>query len=67
MNQNKRVLERLQEGKNVNPLTAWSVLGIYRLSARICDLRKQGHPIKTEMINVSNRFGETITVANYTL
>lgn len=65
--QNKRLLERLQEGKRVDPLSAWSVLGIYRLSARIHDLREEGHKIETERIQVKNKFNETITVANYTL
>ncbi len=65
--QNKRLLKRLQEGKRVDPLSAWSVLGIYRLSARIHDLREEGHKIETERIQVKNQFNETITVANYTL
>lgn len=67
MTQNQRLLEHLQTGRSINPLQAWRVLGIYRLSGRIFDLRKAGHKITSERKTVFNRFGEDVVVANYKL
>ena len=63
--QNKRLLEHLQKGNKVTPLNAWSMLGIYRLSARVFDLRDSGHEIKTKRIEVENAQGEKFNVAEY--
>ena len=46
---------------------AYEKYGIGRLSGRIFDLREDGYPIKTEMIAVRDRRGETCYVASYTL
>ena len=46
MNQNKRLLNYLEQGNKINPLKAWNELGIYRLASRVCDLRKEGTEIK---------------------
>ena len=67
MNQNKRLLTYLEQGERVNPLSAWNSLGIYRLSSRIFDLRKQGIEIKDEWLDVSNRYGEFVKVKQYYL
>ncbi|WP_414631197.1 helix-turn-helix domain-containing protein [Alcanivorax jadensis] len=64
--QSERLLERLKLGP-VNPLQAWQELGIYRLSARVMDLREAGHNIITVPANVTNRFGENCRVAEYHL
>lgn len=66
-NQKKRLLAHLEKFGCVNPLEAWRVLGIYRLSARIFDLREEGHNITRETITVTNKFGEQVSVANYIL
>jgi hypothetical protein len=63
--QNKRLLKSLQEGNKVTPLNAWTTLGIYRLSARVFDLRDLGHDIKTERVEVENAHGEKFNVAEY--
>jgi hypothetical protein len=67
MNQNKRLLTYLEQGKKVNPLEAWNNLGIYRLASRVCDLRKEGIEVKDEWLDVSNRFGEFVKVKQYYL
>lgn len=67
MNQTERVLNWLQERGDLDPMTAWNELGIYRLGARIFDLRKEGYPIERRMKDVCNRFGETCHVACYSL
>jgi len=67
MNQCERLLKYLQDHNTIDPLQAWNVLGIYRLSARINDLRKLGHNIETNKKKVTNRFEEKLSVADYQL
>ena len=66
-NQKNRVLNHLQDGKFLNQLVATNEYGILRLPARICELRQDGHFIKTIMRDVRNRFGEKTRVAAYVL
>lgn len=42
-------------------------LGIGRLAARVADLKKQGHDIKSEMIAVRKANGKTAQVACYSI
>jgi hypothetical protein len=63
--QKQRLLEHLQLYGNIDPLEGWFALGIYRLSAVIFILKKDGHNIVTERKIVKNRFGEECEVANY--
>lgn len=65
--QNGRLLAYLRRGHTVCPVTAWTVLGIYRLGSRIHDLRKMGHPVIGERKDVTNRFGEKVNVCHYHL
>jgi hypothetical protein len=67
MNQKQRLLCYLKENGTINPLQAWASLGIYRLSDAIYRLRKDGHSIQTNDIDVNNRFDEKCTVAEYFL
>ena len=64
--QKKKVLEWLKKGKTLTSAQAWTKWGITRLSAIIYELRKYWN-IKTEMVNVLNRDGETCRVARYSL
>lgn len=67
MGQRERILDYLT---NVGPLVrihSWEKLGILEAPARISELRARGHNIKTEMIPVTNRFGETVKVARWSL
>jgi len=66
MSQCERLLDRLKRGP-ITPMEAWSELGIYRLGARIFDLKASGHDIDRELVPVSNRFGEECRVAQYRL
>jgi hypothetical protein len=63
----ERLLDYLQSNDGIDPLTAWRDLGIYRLGARVFDLRKEGLPIARVMKAVTNRWGETAHVAYYKL
>lgn len=67
MTQNERLLAYFKEGKSIQPLQAWHNLGIYRLGSRIHDLRKAGHNITREWVEVYNRWGEECRVAEYKL
>ena len=42
MKQTTRLLAYLQTHGRITPMESWSALGIYRLSARIADLRNDG-------------------------
>lgn len=61
------VLEWLQTGAGITSYDAFRELGITRLSAVIFDLRRKGYDIKSERIERTNRFGETVRFARYTL
>ena len=68
MTQKEYVLKDLiRFKKGITSLKAFEKYGITRLSAVIYDLRDEGIDIKTDMIPVKNRYGETRYVANYTL
>jgi hypothetical protein len=54
-----------KSSSTIDPLTAWEELGIYRLAARINNLRERGHDINTNTKEVCNRFGEPCRVAVY--
>lgn len=65
--QRQRILEYLKEHGSITQREASDKLGADRLSARICELQKMGHPIKTDLIAVKDRFGDTGRIARYTL
>lgn len=67
MTQNQRVLDYMRDNPGITPLEAMGKLGIYRLSARISDLRREGHSINSTRVTVKNRFGEKCSVAFYSL
>lgn len=52
--QRQQILNHLKSGKAITPLEALQLYGCLRLGARIWDLKKQGHNIKTRIIEVGN-------------
>tara|TARA_Y100000361_G_C11160784_1_gene347153 strand:+ start:1518 stop:1775 length:258 start_codon:yes stop_codon:yes gene_type:complete len=67
MTQKERILKALEEGRELTPKDAINEFGCFRLSARICDLKEEGHNIITTMIKVpTSDYGET-HVASYKL
>ena len=60
--QNNMILEHLKEHGTINPLQALELYGSFRLSARILDLRKDGHNIETTRKTVKKK-----TFAEYKL
>lgn len=61
------ILEYLQTHRGITPKDAYEELGVMRLAARISNLRDSGHNILTCMVDVPNRYGETVQVAEYRL
>lgn len=51
MSQTDRLLRRLRRGP-LTPLEAWRELGIYRVAARVHDLRAAGKHIERELVTV---------------
>ena len=52
--QNKRLIDYLRKHDSIDPLEAWQNLGIYRLSARVHDLRNEANQIVTHTKEVNN-------------
>lgn len=49
MTQEQDILAYLQKNGTIDPAQAFYELGVYRLGARIFDLRAEGHAIETEI------------------
>ena len=67
MNQKERILEHLKAGHVLTRLNSWESLGILEAPARISELRSEGHQIRTDMIEVRNRYHETVRVARWSM
>ncbi len=60
--QTKAIKEHLMKGNGITSLGALYLYGCLRLSGRIHDLRSQGLPIKTDMVEINSK-----RIAKYTL
>lgn len=67
MNQQERLTEYLEKHGTIDPLKAWTQLGIYRLADTVFNLRKKGYAITTANKKVKNKFKEVCVVAEYKL
>jgi len=67
MNQQERLTEYLEKHGKIDPLKAWTQLGIYRLADTVFNLRKKGYDITTTNKKVKNKFKEVCVVAEYKL
>lgn len=67
MTQCDRVLKYMQDFGTITPLQALGDLGVMRLGARIWDLRQDGHKITRRMVSGKNRYGESVSFAEYKL
>lgn len=59
------ILMHILKYGSITHLEAESEYGIARLAARIADLRREGHPIVSEMVEGKNRRGEPTHYARY--
>ena len=64
--QEKDIVAYIRRNGSITFLEAITI-GCGRLSARVCDMRKMGAPIKSELVIVKNRKGEDCRVARYWL
>jgi hypothetical protein len=62
-----RLLSHLQTGNTITRLSSFIELGICELSARCIDLERQGYKIEKKRIKVQNRFGEQVSVTEYSI
>lgn len=51
----EEILKHLQSGRSLSPLEALERYGCFRLGGRIYDLKKQGHKIKTIMVEKNGK------------
>jgi len=55
MSQCSNILKHLEEGKSITPIDALNLFGVFRLAARISDIRNAGHEITTKSVKVNNK------------
>ena len=66
--QNDKILRYLKTHKSgITPIDALDSFSCMRLSGRIKDLRTMGYCIKSERVEVINKYGQKCRVARYTL
>lgn len=49
-----QILAHLRQGRALTPLEALNKFGCFRLGARIWDLKREGHAIVTERVELEN-------------
>lgn len=65
MSQCEKILRHLNDYGSINPVSALGEYGVMRLASRIADLRRLGHPIRSELQYGVNRYGEPTRWAEY--
>lgn len=63
--QNQRILDYMEQHGSITQLEALNACSVMRLASRISDLRRKGHPIESQMVKVTNKYGETCRVKRY--
>jgi len=64
MTQTDLIFEHLQRHGSITPMEALREYGVYRLAARVNELRADGCAIQTEMVERRSR-GRVVKVAEY--
>ena len=67
MSQKKRILAFLESGRKLTRLNSWESLGVIEAPARISELRSEGYRIDTEKVTVTNRYGENVRIAKWSM
>ena len=67
MNQIETVLNHLTTRGPITPREAIELYGILRLGARIYDLKQMGFVIQRQLVEDTNRYGNTVRYARYSL
>lgn len=66
-NQCKLILQYMKDHGTITPADAIRDLGVYRLGARIHELREKGFNIITNTVQSVNRYGAAVRFAEYSL
>ena len=67
MTQRERVLNYIQSFGSITALDAFRDLGVSQLSARLCELQREGYTFNKTQESAMNRFGEKIYYIRYSL
>ena len=67
MNQTERILRHLETCGSITAAEAAAEFGCMRLASRINELKREGVPIRLEMVTGRNRFGEAVVFAKYSI
>ena len=67
MTQKERITRHLEDYGEITSLDAFREYGITRLAAVVCDMRKDGMDVRTDIVEMTNRYGEPTRFARYTL
>lgn len=62
-----KVLEYMKTFGSITQLQALQDIGCMRLASRISDLRSQGYPIGRRIKTSKNRYGDSVSFAEYYL
>lgn len=65
--QNAMILEHMKSHNGITTMEAYELYGVTRLSARIWDLRHEGHAIRGESRVGVNRYGKKVSYYEYRL
>lgn len=63
----RQILDYIDQFGSITPLDAMRDLGVYRLAARISDLKKRGYPIVDQWETVPTRLGKSTEIKRYSL
>ena len=67
LTQKERILRHLKDRKTITALEAMKEYGIMRLTSRICELKNEGHNIRSEFVSSKNRYNEPVSFSKYSL
>lgn len=67
MKQHELVLDHLKNRGSLTALEALRLYGVGRLAAVVFDLKKDGHPIRSDSVEVEKAGGGKARVASYSL
>ena len=65
--QRDRVLQFMNEHGSITAYEAFTEIGCTQLSARICELQREGYIFSTELIKNVNRYGDRCHYLRYRL
>lgn len=65
MTQKDMVLDYIRDFGSITPMDAFRDLGITRLAAVVCRLRREGHDIHKEREHALNRYGQNVRYVRY--